>query len=118
MEIRRTIPVFRIFDVAKAREFYEGWLGFRVAWVHNERAAPQYIEVARGGLVLHLTEHHGDCTPGALAFVEVEGLAAFHEEIMARDYRYNRPGLDPAPWGGRVVEVTDPFGNRLRLWER
>lgn len=115
MRAARVVPVFRVFDATLARAFYEGFLGFRYDWVHNEGAAPQYAQVSRAGVVLHLTGHHGDCCPGGLAFVETRGLRAFHAELAAKDYPWNRPGLDPAPWGGLVMEVTDPFANRLRF---
>ncbi|WP_420562387.1 glyoxalase superfamily protein [Thalassobaculum sp.] len=112
------VPILRIFDAAKALGFYRDWLGFAVDWEHRfEPTAPLYLQVSRGGMRLHLTEHHGDCTPGSTVFVQATGLRAFHAEIMARDYPFNRPGLDPAPWGGLVMEVTDPFANRLRFWE-
>lgn len=32
METRQVIPILRIFDEAKAREFYVEFLGFRVDW--------------------------------------------------------------------------------------
>jgi hypothetical protein len=28
-----------------------------------------------------------------------------------------RPGVEKAPWGARVMEVIDPFGNRIRFNE-
>jgi hypothetical protein len=28
----QVIPIFRIFDVEKAKEFYIGYLGFKVDW--------------------------------------------------------------------------------------
>ena len=28
-----------------------------------------------------------------------------------------RPGIEVAPWNARVMEVIDPFGNRLRFNE-
>ncbi|MQX37530.1 glyoxalase superfamily protein [Roseospira navarrensis] len=112
------IPILRIFDEAKALDFYGGFLGFAVDWRHRlEEATPLYMQVSRGGMRLHLTEHHGDCTPGGTVFVAATGLAAYHAEISAKGYGFNRPGLDPAPWGGHVMEATDPFGNRLRFWE-
>lgn len=112
------VPILRIFDEAKALAFYRDWLGFKVDWSHRfEPGSPLYMQVSRGKMSLHLTEHHGDCTPGSTVFVTTSGLAAFHAEIIARDYPFNRPGLDPAPWGGHVMEVTDPFGNRLRFWQ-
>jgi len=114
----RAIPIFRIFDVEKAREFYVGFLGFRVDWEHRfDETAPLYMQVSRDGLVLHLSEHHGDACPGSTALVQSTGLEAYRREISAKGYRFMRPGIEVAPWTARVMEVTDPFGNRLRFNE-
>lgn len=59
MEVLQTIPILRIFDVAKAR-------------------------VLSG----------------------LSGLPAASE-----------PSLELAPWNARLVQLTDPFGNRLRFNE-
>ena len=32
VSFRKTIPIFRIVDVAKAREFHVGFLGFAIIW--------------------------------------------------------------------------------------
>jgi uncharacterized glyoxalase superfamily protein PhnB len=114
----RGIPILRIFDLDKAREFYLGFLGFQLDWEHRfEPAAPIYLQISRDGLVLHLSEHHGDACPGSTVLVQATGLEAYHREITAKGYRYMRPGLETAPWNARVMEVTDPFGNRLRFNE-
>ena len=114
----QTIPILRIFDVDKAREFYVGFLGFTVDWEHRfDGKAPLYVQVSRGGLVLHLSEHHGDACPGSTVFVRVTGLADYHREITAKGYGYVRPGIERAPWNADVMEVIDPFGNRLRFNE-
>ncbi len=116
--LERAIPLLRIFDVAKAKAFYLDFLGFRQEWEHRfEEGLPLYFEVSRDGVALHLTEHHGDCTPGSTVFIVVRDLAAFHAEVSAKGYAFNRPGLDPAPWGGLIMEATDPFANRLRFWQ-
>jgi hypothetical protein len=57
------------------------------------------MQISRDGIVLHLSEHHGDCCPGS------------------KGYRFMRPGIEVAPWNARVMEVIDPFGNRLRFNE-
>jgi len=112
------IPIFRIFDMAKAREFYVDFLGFRVDWEHRfDETAPLYMQVSRDGLLLHLSEHHGDACPGSTAVVQTTGLEAYHREITAKGYRFMRPGIEVAPWNARVMEVIDPFGNRLRFNE-
>lgn len=118
VEARRVVPVLRIFSVEKAREFYVGFLGFTVDWEHRfEDDAPLYMQVSRGAICLHLSEHHGDGTPGSVVFVDVTGLDGFHAEITGRGYRYLRPGVEELPWGTREMQVIDPFGNRIRFSE-
>ncbi|AGT09946.1 glyoxalase superfamily protein [Paracoccus aminophilus] len=117
MKFTQTAPVLRIFDIAKAREFYCGFLGMGWDWEHRfHEGAPLYAQVSRAGLVLHLSEHHGDATPGSTVFVRMEGIAAFHAEVIARNYPYLRPGIEEMPWG-RMMTVTDPFMNRIRFNE-
>jgi catechol 2,3-dioxygenase-like lactoylglutathione lyase family enzyme len=118
MKVEQSIPLLRIFSVERAHEFYLDYLGFSVDWEHRfQPDAPLYMQVSRSGLVLHLTEHHGDCCPGATVFVRATGLLGFHAELQSRNYPYLNPGIEPAPWGADVLELTDPFGNRLRFNE-
>jgi catechol 2,3-dioxygenase-like lactoylglutathione lyase family enzyme len=120
-QIDRVVPILRIFDVDKAREFYVGFLGMTVDWEHRfEPKLPLYMQVSRGNLVLHLSEHHGDACPGSTVVVEARGLEAYHREITSKGYNYLRPGLEPAPWSDQMhwMQLTDPFGNRLRFIER
>ena len=113
-----TIPILRIFDIAKAHEFYLDFLGFAVQWEHRfDDHAPLYMAVARDGCVLHLSEHHGDATPGSAVRIRVADIAALHRELIAKAYRFARPGLCETPWQTREISVTDPFGNRLHFFE-
>ncbi len=108
------IPIFRIFDVDKAREFFVDFLGFSVDWEHRfGDDSPVYMQISRNGLALHLSEHHGDCSPGSAVFVPVSDIDDFHRELSEKDYKYAKPGIEDAPWNARTVSVTDPFGNRL-----
>jgi hypothetical protein len=108
-----------MFDEAKAREFYIGFLGCAIDWEHRfEPDLPLYMQVSRGGLRLHLSEHHGDGSPGARVFVEMTGLDELHAELSARHYKYGRPGIVDAPWGARTLTVHDPFGNQITFNER
>lgn len=115
----RTVPVLRMFSVEKAREFYLDWLGFEVLFEHRyEPELPLYMGLARGGLELHLSEHHGDGSPGANIRVETAGIDALHAELAAKRYGYGRPGIVAQPWGARELTVHDPFGNRITFSER
>jgi hypothetical protein len=117
MPVYRPIPILRIFDEAKAREFYLGFLGCTADWEHRfGENFPLYMQVSRGSLVLHLSEHHGDGSPGAAVLIETdEGLEALHAELLAKNYKFNRPGLETTPWKAKVMDLVDPFGNRLRF---
>jgi uncharacterized glyoxalase superfamily protein PhnB len=113
------IPILRMFSIEKAREFYLDYLGFTVDFEHRfDDSAPLYMQVSRGSLRLHLSEHYGDACPGSAVLVWMTGLDAFHAEITAKAYRYMRPGIELAPWGARVMNVKDPFGNRIMFSER
>lgn len=113
------IPLLRIFDENLATRFYQGWLGFRPDWEHRFHAgAPLYAQISRAELVIHLTAHHGDATPGSTVFVPTNGIEALHDELLnQRPNPHMRPALATLPWG-RQIEVTDPFGNRLRFCEK
>jgi len=118
MSMLETIPILRIFSVEKAKEFYVSFMGFHIDWEHRfDESAPLYMQVSRGDLSLHLSEHHGDGSPGSTVFVRMRGLEAFHREITSKGYRYLRPGIERAPWNANVMEVIDPFGNRIRFNE-
>lgn len=114
-----TIPMLRIFDKDKAIEFYVNWLGFSIDWEHtfSEGKPPVYIQISKSGIVIHLTEHHGDCTPGGKVYIECKGLQAYHKELTDKRYAYNAPGLETAPWKSLCMEVVDPFGNKLLFSE-
>lgn len=115
---QQTIPILRIFDDAKAREFYLDYLGFHIDWEHRfEPDLPLYMQISRDELRLHLSEHHGDCCPGATVFVAMSGIDELHRELTARNYRSLRPGIETVPWNARCMEVIDPFGNRIRFQE-
>jgi ribosomal-protein-alanine N-acetyltransferase len=118
LQIQQIIPLLRILDVAKAREFYLDYLGFTVDWEHRfGDNFPLYMQISRPGLTLHLTEHYGDCLPGACVFIRVTGLADFHAELTAKNYRYYKPGLETTDHNSISLQLLDPFGNKLRLDE-
>lgn len=114
MNFANTTPILRIFDQAKALEFYVEFLGFKIDWEHCfEDGLPLYMQISKDGCVIHLSEHHGDCSPGAAMRIETDALDAFQAQLLAKHYKYARPGIEEMPWGSRDMSVSDPFGNRL-----
>lgn len=113
----KVIPVLRVFDHEVARAFYCDYLGFEWQWEHRfEADLPVYAQVSLDGKVLHLTEHHGDATPGGAVMLVVEKLTSYRDALLARRHPNSRPGIDKDDWGATML-VTDPFGNRLTFWQ-
>lgn len=112
------IPVLRMFDAERTRAFYLDFLGFEIDWEHRfEPTLPLYMQVSREACVLHLSQHHGDGSPGVVVFAPMKGIVEFRAEVIAKDYGFMRPGVEEQPWG-REMEVWDPSGNRIRFCER
>ena len=115
-------PILRIFDYDRAIAHYVGWLGFQVDLEHRfDEDSPVYLQVSRGEIVLHLSEHSGDGTPGTRVFIDdFQGLEAYHRTLLDKKYKYNRPGISTPFYDPGALEVTviDPFHNQLILVER
>jgi len=118
-ELKAAVPLLRIFDEGKAREFYLDLLGFEVDFEHRfGDDFPIYLSVSRDGCVLHLTEHHGDATPGAHVRIGVAGLDDYCRKLAASESRTTKPGTPgKTAWGTREICLSDPFGNRLTFVE-
>jgi catechol 2,3-dioxygenase-like lactoylglutathione lyase family enzyme len=114
MTFHPVVPILRSFDEAKAREFYIDWLGFQVDFEHRfEPGMPLYMGISRGDCRIHLSEHHGDGTPGSVIRICVDELEAYHAELQSRPYKNYRPGLQDQEWGTREMVVQDGSGNKL-----
>jgi hypothetical protein len=118
ISVSRVSPILRIFDETKAREFYVDFLGFALDWEHRfADGLPLYAQVSRAGMTLHLSGHHGDASPGSNVFVTMKGVLAYQRELIGKNYANLRPGVEEAPWGA-MMEVIDPFSNRIRFCEQ
>jgi len=114
MKFGKTTPILRSFDEAKAKEFYVKFLGFNVDWEHRfEEGLPLYMQLSRDGCVLHLSEHHGDCCPGSAMRIEVAEIETYQKELIGKQYKNSKPGLEDTPWGSKELSISDPFGNKL-----
>ncbi|NIH87673.1 glyoxalase superfamily protein [Amycolatopsis granulosa] len=100
------IPVLRVQDAAAAVAWYER-PGFAKQWEHRfEPELPAFVEVARGGVRLFLSEHQGDARPDTLVYLRTGEVEAIASEFGVQ--------VKDAPWA-REVELRDPDGNRLRI---
>ena len=118
MKLCESTPVLRMLDIDKAREFYCDFLGFKVDFEHRfGDNFPLYMGISRDGCGLHLSEHHGDASPGAYVRIRTEDVQALFEELRDKDYKYAKPGVEETEWNTRQVTVTDPFMNKLQFYE-
>lgn len=114
MPFTRIAPLIRIFDEAKAKEFYVEFLGFKIDFEHRDTEdSPLYMQVSKDECLLLLTEHHGGCSPGCAINIETDELESFCEELNRKNYKYARPGIQEMPWGSKNMAIADPFGNRI-----
>jgi catechol 2,3-dioxygenase-like lactoylglutathione lyase family enzyme len=118
----KVVPLMRVFDRAKTIEFYVDWLGFNIDWEYKPiENAPFYMRVSLRDIVFELTEHHGECSPGAsVAIEDFEGLEAYHLQLLDKNYRYGKPGLKRPDWPENtlVLTVYDPFSNKIHFNEK
>ena len=118
MEASKVIPILRIFDEIKAREFYIGWLGFTVDWDHRfQPNFPVFMQVSRDGMALFLTEHRGDCPVGGLVHFYVPDVDAWYAEFQRKEIPVQEPPNQSID-GLRDMNVLDPDGNKLRFCTR
>lgn len=114
MKFHSPIPILRSFDEVKAKEFYVGFLGFNIDWEHRfEDNTPLYMQISKDGCIIHLSEHHGDSSPGASLSITTKNLGHYHKELIDKQYKNARPGIQDMPWGTRDMAISDPFGNKL-----
>lgn len=115
----RAVPILRMFDVAKAREFYIDYLGFSVDFEHRfHDDAPLFIGLTRDDVTLFLSEHHGDGSPGAHVRIDVAQVDVLHDVLQSKKYKFANPAVQDQEWGTREFTVTDPFGNQLTFAEQ
>jgi hypothetical protein len=118
VKLHHGIPVLRSFDEALARRFYIEALGFTVDWEHRfEPELPLYMQVSRDDLVLHLSEHYGDGSPGGVVWIVVDDVRAWYDEIRKVPFEllHQRPGFEKDGPGGPGFSLGDPFHNQLRF---
>jgi uncharacterized glyoxalase superfamily protein PhnB len=107
-------PILRIWDEARAREFYVDFLEFTVEFEHRfEPGTPLYMGISKGACRIHLSEHSGDGSPNARVRIETDDVVAYQQQLLGKKYKYARPGVQDQEWGTREMTISDPFDNRI-----
>lgn len=114
MKVNAPIPIFRSFDETASKAFYLDFLGFELVFEHRFAPdLPLYFSVRLGDCELHLSEHHGDATPGGAVRIGVDDVHAYSKVLNDKAYKHARPGVQRQPFGFDDMSVMDPNGNRL-----
>ena len=75
------------------------------------------MQISLGECLLQLSEHSGDCCPGAAVKIFTDAIEEYVEELVAKEYppgvAEQYPGVAEQPWGSLDMLLIDPFGNRL-----
>ena len=69
-----------------------------------------------GDVLSRIADHPNDRIEDLDVRLEAKRLR-LEAEFAARNYRYMKPTVEVAEWGGRIMEAIDPFGNRLTFNE-
>lgn len=110
-EVPRLVATLRSTNWDVSRRFFHR-LGFEVTfeWRHAP-GFPVYAGLFGHGVVLHVSEHSGDCEPGSLIRVRVEDVDAVREVAVEAGVEMAPPISQP--WQNREATVRDPDGNRI-----
>jgi catechol 2,3-dioxygenase-like lactoylglutathione lyase family enzyme len=114
--VRAPIPILRMFDLEATKRFYLDYLGCQLDWEEGGGDCPAFMQVSRGPLVLNLSSHHGDGTPGTAVLVVVDDVEALHAELKDKGPFMN-PGIEPHGVGREMV-LLDPASNQIRFFQR
>lgn len=117
-KLHSPIQILRIFDEAKAKDHYVGFLGFKIDWEHRfGDNSPVFMQISKDDCVIQMSEHCGDGCPGASMHVRVNSLDEFIRALNEKKYKYSKPGVVDTDWGLRESVIPDPFGNKIVFFE-
>lgn len=111
--IKRVAPQFLVSKLGDAIAFYEERLGFTTDFVYGDF----YASVSRDGVPIHLKcapkldaeRAHRRSGEHLDAFLDVSGIRALHDELVARGAPITKP-LEERPWGTLDFHVEDQDG--------
>jgi catechol 2,3-dioxygenase-like lactoylglutathione lyase family enzyme len=117
ISLEPAIAVVQIASVPDAKKFYVDFLGFTAdwGWPDDDGTRSLYAQISRSGVTLHLSTHGADRGATEL-LIRMSGLATLHAELSTKPYSLPL-NFRQTPDDRRELQVTDPFGNRLRFSE-
>jgi catechol 2,3-dioxygenase-like lactoylglutathione lyase family enzyme len=109
--MERAVPILPADDLAVAKEFYVGGLGFDVSFEATDDGKTGLLGLERGSLCLTLDCPMSGHGREACVSLHVESADAYYNEWREK-VAIRRPPQNE-PWGARTFDVIDPFGNTI-----
>jgi catechol 2,3-dioxygenase-like lactoylglutathione lyase family enzyme len=107
----RVAPTIPVRDLSRALHFYEGVLGFRVAFTNGDPVS--FAVVKQGDAEFHLSVQPAKAGSSHV-HVMVDDLDGVYERLQkARVTVKQPPKLQP--WGLRDIVIADPDGNTFEV---
>jgi uncharacterized glyoxalase superfamily protein PhnB len=106
--------VIAVHDLERSARYYRDVLGFEV----KEVGAPGWRFFLRDECFIMAGECNDALSPGELgdhsyfAYLEVDGIDALHEALLAKDAELIKP-LRDEPWGMREFGIRTVDGHRI-----
>jgi catechol 2,3-dioxygenase-like lactoylglutathione lyase family enzyme len=107
----RAVPILPGDDLAIAKDFYVGKLGFTVQYEATEDGKNGIMGVKRGTIELTIDCPMSGHGRNACASLIVNSADAYYEEWRDK-VAIKRPPMNEE-WGARTFGVGDPFGNSI-----
>jgi catechol 2,3-dioxygenase-like lactoylglutathione lyase family enzyme len=102
---------YRVRDLAAARAFYTGKLGFTETYLHEDEG---WANLERAGMQIALAE--GEPEEAGVATIDVDDAKAEAERLRAESVEVGT--VLEIHNEVRLLDVFDPDGNRLQLVEQ
>ena len=109
--VERAVPVLPGDDLAVAKEFYVGKLGFTVQWEDTADGRTGIMGLRRGGIELTIDCPMSGHGRNACVSLLVENADAYYEEWRHKVH-IGQPPRDEV-WGARTFGFEDPSGNTV-----
>jgi uncharacterized glyoxalase superfamily protein PhnB len=109
--MERAIPILPVQDLAAAKEFYVGRLGFAVTFEASDDGHDGLLGLERGDIRITLDCPMAGHGREACVSLQVDDADAYYQEWRDRVEVQRAPANES--WGARTFDVIDPFGNTI-----
>lgn len=111
MPMELAVPILPVEDLAVAKQFYVGKLGFEVDFQASDDGKTGLLGVRRGTIRITLDCPMAGHGREACVSLRVENADRYYDEWRAKTPLKRAPRNEP--WGARTFDLSDPFGNTI-----